>query len=63
MRRSSYALMLLLSGAALALPALTGLVCERGRTGEAVVDGEARKGHCLLATCGSGPGVICRTVF
>ena len=63
MRRSSYALMLLLYVAALALPALTGFVCMSGPAGGAARPGEAHRSHCLLATCGSGPGVICRTAF
>jgi hypothetical protein len=63
MRRSSYALMLLLYVAALALPALTGLVCMSGPAGGEARHGKGQRGHCPLATCGSGPGIVCRTVF
>ena len=63
MRRSSYAVMLLLYAAALGLPILTGLVCGNSPAGGAVAHGEVRQSHCLLATCGTGPGVICRTVY
>jgi len=63
MRRTSYAVMVLLYVAALALPILTGFVCGNRPAGGAAAHGEARKGHCLLATCGTGPGVICRTVY
>jgi len=59
MRRSSYALLLMLYVAALAVPALAGFVCAS----DSGPDGEVRRGHCPLAACGSGPGFICRTAF
>ena len=61
MRRSSYAAMLLLYVAAVGLPVLTGFVC--GNSPAAGTHGEVRRGHCLLAACGTGPGVICRTLY
>ena len=63
MRRSSYALMLLLYVAAVALPVLMGFVCGYSPAAGAGALGEAPPGHCLLAACGTGPGVICRTVY
>lgn len=63
MLRSSYAVAVLLYVAALGVPLLFGLVCGSGMARAPIVAARADHGNCLLAICGSGPGVICPRVF